>query len=454
VRASRTTATAVGALLLALLCAGPATAASTADVYRDADGSIRLQNAKGFDGTGSTVALIDTGVANVPALSGVVVHQENFSAAPDDGDQFGHGTFVAGVIHANAPGAKIVSLKLSGADGSVDVTQVLAALQWCVDNKAQYNIRVINLSMGSDSQQSWRVSPLNFAVEKAWDAGIVVVVAAGNAGPMSGTVTKPADDPLAISVGASDDQGTGDPSDDWVTAFDSRGPTTDGLAKPDIVAPGMHIESLRDPGSTIDTAYPNARVGDSDFLGSGTSFAAPMVSGIVAQLLQSDPSLTPDQIKYALLNAATPINGDPSAQGYGTVRGLRTLNSLHTGTANHGVGRSDGSGSVDADRGSMDVTVQVQVTQSDGTVDTEPVSVHGNATAMVHRSADANPFDGLDTFNQTQYDTSGWGASQWGASQWDASQWDASQWGASQWGASQWGASQWGASQWWASQWG
>ncbi|MCW2956644.1 MAG: alkaline serine protease [Thermoleophilia bacterium] len=159
-----TRAALAAALLLVAGTTAVATAdevpASTSDNYRATTGSANLAT-QGFDGAGVTVAVIDTGVADVAGFDGKVIHQENISAAPDAGDQYGHGTFVAGVVHAAAPQAEIVSIKLSGANGAVDVTQVLAALQWVIANKERYSIDVVNLSFGNDSKQSAHTSTLN-----------------------------------------------------------------------------------------------------------------------------------------------------------------------------------------------------------------------------------------------------------------------------------------------------
>ena len=155
--------------------------------------------------------------------------------------------------------------------------------------KDQYGIRVLNLSLGTDSSQSYRVDPLNYAVERAWAAGLTVVVAAGNLGPTAATVTKPADDPFVLSVGAVDDRGTPGLGDDMLPDFSSRGPTAaDGLSKPDLVAPGGHLISLRAPGSAIDTDFPPASPGPYR-RGSGTSMATGVVSGVVALMFQMQP---------------------------------------------------------------------------------------------------------------------------------------------------------------------
>ncbi len=431
--------------------------ASPPEIYRATSDSDGLSSS-GWTGAGVTVAVIDSGVADVPGFEGRVIHQENISAAPASGDQYGHGTFVAGLVHRVAPGADIVSIKLSDANGSVDVTQVLAALQWVRANQERYSIDVVNLSFGNDSKQSAHVSPLNYAVQQVWDAGMVVVASAGNLGNGSNTVTKPGDDPLIISVGSSDEHGTSKRDDDTIPPFVSRGPTQDGLSKPDLVAPGTRLISLRAPGSTVDTMHPQARVGDDGFRGSGTSFSAPIVSGIVAQMLQADPTLTPNQVKHGLLAGATAISGDATAMGAGTVRAQKALRAARTGTANAGVTRSDGRGSLHAARGSAVVNVKAVIDRGTDGIATVDVPVIDDHTAEVAPTAEDAPglaeggelTDATDIFDAAEFtDQASWDASQWGASQWGASQW-----GASQWGASQWGASQWGSSQWWASQWG
>ena len=436
---------------------------STPDVFVptvDADSLIE----GGYDGTGTTVAIIDTGVADVPALDGVVVHQVNISAAPGEGDQYGHGTFVAGLVHETAPGAKIVSIKLSDGTGAVDVTQVLAALSWVVAHKDEYSIDVVNLSFGNDSKQSANSSPLNYAVQKVWDSGIVVVASAGNLGDQDGTITKPADDPLIVSAGASDDRGTTSRGDDTIPAVGSRGPTQDGLAKPDVVAPGTRVVSLRAPGSTADVSAPQARIGTDHFRGSGTSFAAPIVAGVVAVMLDVDPGLDPDQVKFGLRRTAASIDGFPTASGKGTVRALKAVGMARNGRANIGVQRSSCNGNgLQAARGSAIVEVEAPVITASGEVLTVDVPVLGTSTGEAVTSPLDAPdlgegdsiLEATDDFDVAEFcNPVNWDPATWNASQWGASQWGASHWGASQWGASHWGASHWGSTQWWASQWG
>jgi serine protease AprX len=244
----------------------------------------------GWTGHGVGIAVIDTGINATGDLAGKVVHSEDFSGEGDGVDRFGHGTFIAGLIAGTgaassggvrgvAPDANLISLKIAGRDGSADITHVMAALQWAVSFKDVYNIKVINLSLGTDSTQDYRIDPLDMAVERAWQAGIVVVVSASNRGPGAGTISKPADDPYVVTVGAVRDNTTPGLGDDTVPDFSGAGPTAaNGIAKPDLAAPGGSVVSSRAVGSYIDNAFPSARVGTAYFKGSGTSFASAVTS--------------------------------------------------------------------------------------------------------------------------------------------------------------------------------
>src|SRR5206468_1112595 len=205
--------------------------------------------------------------------------------------------------------------------------------------------------------QSDRIDPLNFAVEEAWDSGITVVVAASNRGPDAGTISKPGDDPLVVTVGAVDDMGTPGLGDDELPDFSSRGPTAaDGLAKPDVAAPGAHVVSLRAPGSAIDTQFPTY-VDGSYRKGSGTSMSTGVVSGSVALRLQANPGLSPDRIKYALsATARGAASNDSMAVGAGLVDVYGALRAP-AGVANQNVPRSNGLGSLDLSRGSVRVAL-------------------------------------------------------------------------------------------------
>ena len=262
-----------------------------------------------------------------------------------------------------APGARIVSIKVAASDGATDVSQVIAAIDWIVQhrNSDGLNIRVLNLSFGTDGTQDYQLDPLAYAAEVAWHHGIVVVVAAGNSGFGTPQLNNPAYDPYVIAVGGDDTRGTDDPKDDVIPSWQSRG---NALRHPDLVAPGKSIISLRDPGSFVDEANPGARVGASRFIkGSGSSQAAAIVSGAVATILEQHPELTPDQVKALLMQTAVPLpNADPVAQGAGLIN-LHRAREAKLSTVADAVQtwpRSTGLGSLQLARGSV-------VTEDDGT---------------------------------------------------------------------------------------
>jgi len=408
----------------------------------------------GLTGRGVTVALVDTGVADVADLAGRVVPVtddlsgattscENLSGEATCSDSYGHGTFIAGLIAGNgtssrgawkgvAPEAKVLSVKIAGRDGSADVSNVLAAIQWVVSFKDRYGIRVLNLSLGTNSTQSYRLDPLNFAVEQAWSAGIAVVVSAGNLGPAAQTISKPADDPWVITVGAVDDRGTTGLADDAVPNFSSHGPTAaDGLAKPDVVAPGGHVTSLRAPGSEIDTRFPNY-IDGSYRKGSGTSMAAGVVSGTVALMTQADPAVTPDRVKFALMSTARPAaSSDPMAVGAGVIDAYGAALAAPAGTANQGLDRSTGLGSLALSRG----TTLVRTAGLLG------VPLTGPLTAQLL------PFDSV------LFTTVAWTGSNWQGSNWQGSNWQATTWYGSNWQGSNWQGSNWQSTTWYGSNW-
>ena len=172
-----------------------------------------------WDGTGVTVAVLDTGIIQSPDFGNRILATVDFTHEADGVDRYGHGTHMSGIIAGNgaqsggkwtgvAPDANLVSVKVAPSDGSTDVSVVIAGLQWVIANKAQYNIRVLNLSFGTDSTQSYAVDPLDYAVEQVWNSGVLVVAAAGNRGPAPGTINKPGDDPYIVTVGAMDGGGT------------------------------------------------------------------------------------------------------------------------------------------------------------------------------------------------------------------------------------------------------
>jgi serine protease AprX len=289
----------------------------------------------GWTGKGVGVAVLDSGVdTGSPDLrdpltgASRVVYSESFVGV-GAADLYGHGSHVAGIIggngansggqyHGIAPDVKIISLRALDQNGAGTESAVIAAIDRVIELKSQFNIRVMNISLGRPIYESYKLDPLCQAVEMAWKAGIVVIVAAGNNGRDNmagthgyGTIMSPGNDPYVITVGAMKTQTTAIRSDDQIASFSSKGPAlVDRVVKPDLVAPGNRIVSLRASGSTLDLAYPSSRVATprsgnaAYFRMSGTSMAAPVVSGAAALLLAKEPTLTPDQVKARLMKTA------------------------------------------------------------------------------------------------------------------------------------------------------
>ena len=296
-------------------------------------------------GTGVVVAVLDSGIqeipdflsAGVPSGCGPGVLQCGIrvikkvpitlssSGGPDDDN--GHGTWVAGILGGRqlthggryvgvAPDVNLIGIKVSDRNGVARTSDVIKGIEWAVKNKDVYNIRVLNLSLVSGVAESYRTSMLDAAVELAWLKGLVVVVAAGNGGPDTMRYP-PANDPYVLTVGATDDRGSVTTSDDQLAWFSSYGLTQDGFAKPDLVAPGRHIIStLAAPNILLAELYPNKVVDRAYISLSGTSAAAPVVSGVVAQLLQARPGLTPDQVQWLLHQTALAVPGAGTGAGY------------------------------------------------------------------------------------------------------------------------------------------
>ncbi len=313
--------------------------------------------AQGINGSGIGVAVLDSGIAPANDLvlpNGRVVASVDFTSSPAQGDPGGHGSHVAGIISGNgndsaqgwmgiAPGANVINVRVIGSGGSTNMSTVVRGIQWVVQNRKTYNIRVMNLSLGALMSTSYRDDPLAAAVEIAWHSGIVVVAAAGNEGPAAGTIVTPGSDPFIITVGALDDAGTLTTADDTIASFSSRGPTVDGLHKPDLLAPGRRIVSVRSPGSTLDNLLPDRRTSNSYFRLSGTSSASPVVAGTSALLLQKNPALKPNQVKALLAQTAQHVaGGNADTAGAGRVDAYAAVNGSVSGSANRYLRPSDG----------------------------------------------------------------------------------------------------------------
>ena len=308
------------------------TSSGPVDVFTQQTGANTVW-ANGDEGQGVNVAVLDTGIDQLPDFSGRLVAGIDLSGEGNAlEDSYGHGTFVAGLIAGNgvssngqytgeAPEAGLVSVKVAGASGTTDVATVIAGVDWVVQNAQAYGIKVLNMSLGFVPFESTTVNPLDQAVEQAWNSGVTVVASAGNAGPFNGTILSPGDDPLIITVGALADNGLLNVSQDTMTSFSSVGPTfPDGWVKPDLVTSGRSVISLEAPGSTVATQNPTAQVGTANFVGSGTSFASAITAGAAALVLEAHPNDTPNQVKAALLGTTNqgPV-GNPFVDGHGAL---------------------------------------------------------------------------------------------------------------------------------------
>ena len=321
-------------------------------------GDVRAPATGGPAGDGVTVAVLDSGVATNTDLadSRIVGWKDFVNGRPAPYDDAGHGTYIAGLIAGDgtaslplenggfasvqfrgvAPAADIVSIKVLNEVGQGRTSTMIAGIAWAIAHKNDYNICVLNISIGGNPVSSFTRDPVDRAVEAAWSRGITVVCAAGNEGDFgAGGILSPGNDPFVITVGATDTQQTADVTDDAVASYSSVGPTLfDEVAKPDLVAPGNRLISLRTQGSYIDTNFPENVIPVADYLAptvpaepvsnylmlSGTSTSAPVVAGAAALMIGADPSLTPNDVKVRLMGAADPVAGATTyQQGAGTL---------------------------------------------------------------------------------------------------------------------------------------
>ncbi len=409
----------------------------------------------GLDGTGVGVALIDTGVSQVPGLpashirNGPDLSFESQGSTVRYQDTYGHGTHMAGIIIGNdsstgfkgvAPGAKLTSLKVSTAAGSVDVTQVIAAIDWVVQHRnddSSAPIRVLNLSYGTPGTGAYWSDPLTFAVENAWRHGIVVVVAGGNGSNDADQLTNPGYDPAALTVGSAVTNSTPSSPGTALSSFTD----TSYYRNIDLAAPGESIISLRDPGSNIDASFPKAETGTNQFRGSGTSQATAVVSGAVALLLQKRPTLTPDQVKAVLKGTVTTLTS-----GVGATQKVGFLNLAKALTASVPAVQSlqpvYGTGSVETSRGGIHVV-------HDGT-DLEgeftpfgPLNIADWAQATASGSAWSG---GLWMGYRVAGD--GWTGSSWASKTWASATWPGGTWDGGTWNDDTWAGHYWSGGSW------
>ncbi len=428
----------------------------------------------GYTGKGVDVAVIDTGVSPVAGLnaSGKVINGPDLSLESQDPslqhvDTNGHGTFMAGLIAGNdgqaggyrgvAPDARIVALKVGVADGGADASQVIAAIDWVVQHRHDngMNIRVINLSYGTNSTQPYGIDPLAYAVEQAWKAGIVVVAAAGNSGFQKYSVAQgladPAYDPQIIAVGAADTMGTPSLWDDQVASFSADASSCSrGCRAPDVIAPGTHMQSLRVPGSYVDQNNPTGAISDQYFRGSGTSEAAAFTTGAVALVLQKYPQATPDQVKAMLMASSDKLHSFNWKDAGSGELDLRTLlmAQVPSGAAQNKV-PSTGTGSLEASRGSDHLSLNGVVLQGEQDIFGQPF----DSAAMAALEAAGSSWSG-GRWNGSSWSGSSWSGSSWSGSSWSNELWDGSSWSGSSWSGSSWSGSSWSGGSWLGASWG
>ncbi len=447
------------------------------------------QWAAGYTGAGIGVALIDTGVTRVGGLSttgkvidGPDISFDSQSPALAHLDSFGHGTHMAGIIAGRdttatssatgcaaclnssgysdeskfvgiAPDAKIINVKVGATDGATDVSQVIAAIDWVVQHKddAGLNIKVLNLSFGTNVTQAYGVDPLAFAVEVAWNNGIVVVAAGGNDGLTVPSLANPAYSPRIIAVGANDPLGTATKTDDVIPDFATHGTEQRGV---DVVAPGTSVMSLRVPGSYVDTYYPGGTVGTRFQRASGTSQSTAVVSGIVALLRQRFPLANPEQIKALLKLGAFRLNANlfHSGTGIADANGSALLGA--SSTIYNGLptvskaAPSSGAGTIEGSRGDSHVIDGKVELRGEKDIFNKTFTSSTMAKAETNRSSwNGGTWNG-SVWTGTGNATTGWSVVAWTGTNWAGNLWSGSRWKNMSWDGSRWKGNGWSGSRW------
>jgi serine protease AprX len=374
-----------------------------------------------------TIAIVDSGVQPRADFGTRLKTQVSFvsSGQNSSGDGFGHGTLVASIAAGGkagydgmAPQADIVSLDVLNDAGAGVMSDAIAACDWILANKAKYNIRVANFSLNAGSGASVLYDPLDRAVERLWLNGVVVVAAAGNYGTSasspSGVLFAPANDPFVITVGADDMNGTTSNSNDFAAPWSAWGYTYDGFFKPEISAPGRRMTAAVPATSTLATLFPSRKTGSDYMWMSGTSFAAPVVSGAAAFFLAKYPDWTPDQVKGALL-----LDVD--------------LPSGYSGQGALGFGVIDADGSV-------------------GT------SSPPNPNAALYRFVTTSSATGLKTFDAASWSSAAaadasWASASWSSASWSSASWSSASWASASWSSASWASASWASASWASASW-
>jgi serine protease AprX len=407
----------------------------------------------GFRGEGIGVVVIDSGIFTdrdftiTPKKPHTRIKVEMSFNSDTTSDQYGHGTHVAGILGGNgaasggiysgvAPKVDLINLKISNDQGLAYESDTVDAMQWVLDNKDEYNIRVVNLSIQSTVPQSYHDSALDAAAEILWFNGVVLVAAAGNwnnNSTFSAIQAAPANDPFIITVGATDEKGSSKRTDDSTTSFTASGTTLEGYSKPEVLAPGVDIISVLSYGSDWIFEHPDHVVMDGEYFRlSGTSMAAPMVAGAAALLLQAEPNLTPDQVKYRLIHSAGTVGSSPYLDVYSALT-TPTFESANQGIVPHML------------LAKMAMIAYWSSQNGEENIDWGAI----NWDAVNWNAVNWNAVN----WNAVNWNAVNWNAVNWNAVNWNAVNWNAVNWNAVNWNAVNWNAVSWNAVSWNAVSW-
>jgi serine protease AprX len=376
------------------------------------------------------IAIVDSGVQSRADFGSRLLTSVNLSTLSNNssGDGRGHGTFVAGVAAGSsdgyagtAPGANLVSIDVLDDTGMGMTSDIINACQWILDHKAQYNIRVANFSLHSSITAPFWIDPLDRAVEKLWFNGITVVAAAGNYGSASGAsgvLFSPGDDPFVITVGAADIGSKANTKDDSVAPWSAWGSTIDGFEKPEIAAPGRYMVGPTPMTSSLVAERPASVVAPGYIQLSGTSFAAPVASGVAAQILARHPNFTPDQVKGALMLSARPVNGMVGgAAGVGEITANKAAQVTDPPNPNAG----------------LDQFVIPSSTNGGTSFD----AASWNSTALANASWDSV------SWNSASWNSASWNSVSWNSVSWNSASWDSASWNSVSWNSVSWDSASW-----------
>ena len=391
--------------------------------WDDATGAAWFWNSSGYAGlTPPTIAIVDSGVDTSSGIFGNrLIKQVDFGGGQANGDDRGHGTFVAGLAAGDgpyagvAPKAKLVSLDVFDSTGAGRTSDVIRAADWILANKDRYGIKVANFSLQTAMQSTFMYDPLDRAVERLWMNGVVVVCAAGNYavdGQPSGVLYAPGNDPFVLTVGAADVNGTSNPWDDTNAPWSAYGYTPDGFAKPELGAPGRYMIGQVSANASLKSDFPGKVRLDDRMMLSGTSFASPIVAGMAANLLAVHPDWTPDQVKGALMLSATTTPW--AAPG-----------SLGVGEAN---------------------------LESAFAVATPP-NPNLALDQFIRKDWRGDPvFDSTRWRRAARADAS-WNSASWSSASWSSASWSSASWSSASWSSASWSSASWSSASWSSASW-